>query len=118
MDQANKLRFKDTDGKREVVLFYRDPSVDDWISYQAKRSVSYTDEPDREAKFKKIYRAQFEAGREILTGFSAAGDGVLTGISQEDPDWKEKLAAKIPQFILALGRQVFEMEDLDAEKNF
>ena len=116
-EEQNKLKFKDPDGTREIVLVYRDATIDDWIEYQARNSADYDEKDPREVRFKKMFRSQFEAGKRILTGFSASGEGILKGLSMEDPQWKEKLEKKIPQLLITLGRQVFETEDFDAEKN-
>ncbi len=118
MDPAgNKLKFKDPNGKMEIVLFYRDATVDDWVAYWADNTASYVEDDGKKTRLEKMYRAKFEGGKRILTGFSASGEGVLQGISMEDPEWKEKLAERAPQFIGILGREVFWEGEFKTEKN-
>jgi hypothetical protein len=115
--EPNKLKFKDVDGKGEIVLLYRDPTVDDWVSYWAQNTAGYVEGEERQIRLEKMYRAKFEAGKRVLTGFSASGEGILPGISMEDPDWKEKLVQKVPQCIGLLGQEVFMEAQLSTEKN-
>ncbi len=113
----NKLRFKDPRKKKEIILFYRDPTVDDWIAYWAERATGYSEGEEPKSRLERHFRIQFDFGKRILTGFETS-DGILKDISMDDPEWKEKLGQKIPQFIMTLGSKVFAEEDLDAEKNF
>ena len=113
-DQKNELKIYDNRSGEEIVFFYRDPSTQEFVSYQNKLF---------KRKGTKLVNAtadtRLEFGKKILLGFK---DGCFAKVvdGQEklyssdpqspeyDPEWKDFLGNYAADLVMLLAQQIFE----------
>ena len=106
----NKLRIADTRSGSEIMLFYRNPTTDEEVSYrdglftlQGKKTVY------------KPYESRLALGQKIVTGFREGDFSVDGKPLSSDPtspsyyaDWKQLLVDTASDLLMALATAVFE----------